>query len=104
MWKKCGLLSHAGEEPGVVLLALHEVVHVELAETDVVGVVLEAGEEVEVVLLAGVLLGGSLLHLLRRGLLGVLDWGTLNLLLLSGGVAVRGAGSHDGADGVMSDG
>ena len=97
-------LSHAGEESGVVLLALHEVVHVELAEADVVGVILEAGEEVKVVLLAGVLLSGGLLHLLRRGLLSILNGGALNLLLLSGGTTMGRAGAHDRANGVVSDG
>lgn len=89
------------EEAGVVLLALHEHVHVLLTHGDGTRVVLHAREEHLVVVHAGVLL--LLLELLVLWGLGVLDGGG-SLLLGSGstGSVVAGAGAHDTADGLVS--
>ena len=78
-------------------------VHVVLAEIDLVGVLLEAADEVLAEALAGILLGGWLRVLLLL-LLVVLRLGLLLLLLLRGFLSVRGgATAHHCADCLMSD-
>ena len=90
---------------GVVLrvfLALVEVVHVLLAERNVVILSFEAVHKRLTEALADVILRLSLLHLLWVCLLLVLLWLLLLLLLLGWGMSVATATSHHGSDSLMS--
>ncbi len=98
------MISNASHGETSILLALHEHVHVLLADINAVCVSLETVEERLVEAHAGVLLLSNLLRGLLINGLSILNWLLLDrcLLLLLRSISMATAASHHTSDGLVS--